>query len=74
MASMGGLRGPAITADLQAASEHLVSEGLPQERQAVFGFCIGGTVAFRTAVDLPLDAASSCDGGGVRSPASANRQ
>jgi carboxymethylenebutenolidase len=65
MPMIGTLTADGITTDMAAASAFLEEQGIPAERQAVVGFCMGGTVAFHTAVDLPLGAAATFYGGGV---------
>lgn len=52
-------------ADLQAAYEWLVSEGVPKEKIAALGFCMGGRAAFLANETLPLACAVSFYGGGI---------
>lgn len=54
-----------ITTDLLAAFTNLRSSGYPDERTAVVGFCMGGTLAFYAATLRPLAGAVTFYGGGV---------
>jgi carboxymethylenebutenolidase len=65
MPIMGGLTGDGLAMDLRAAFEHLRGAGLPTERVAVVGFCMGGTVTFYAATLEPVGAAVTFYGGGV---------
>ncbi|MGH9078264.1 MAG: dienelactone hydrolase family protein [Acidimicrobiales bacterium] len=62
---MAGLEADGIRADIGAALDHLESCGFGPGRSAIVGFCMGGTIAFHTAVDRPLGAAASFYGGGL---------
>ncbi|HEU0131061.1 MAG TPA: alpha/beta fold hydrolase [Mycobacteriales bacterium] len=59
---MSALTGEGILADVDAAIEEL---GLPPERVAIVGFCMGGTVALYAGAMRALGAAVSFYGGGV---------
>lgn len=52
-------------ADLKAAYDWLVSEGVPADKVAALGFCMGGRAAFLANETLPLAAAVSFYGGGI---------
>lgn len=62
------LRGPEISADVDAALAWVASEGVGQRSRAIIGFCMGGTVALHAATRAPLAAAVSFYGGAVSSP------
>lgn len=62
---MASLTPGGITTDLLAAFAQLRSAGIPTERTAVVGFCMGGTLAFYAATLRPLAAAVTFYGGGV---------
>lgn len=66
--TMTTLTAPGITADVDAAASYLSSAGIPPERTAIIGFCMGGTVALHTATRRRLAAAVSFYGGGVSTP------
>jgi carboxymethylenebutenolidase len=53
---MKSLTGPGLLTDLDACLTHLASLGIPAERTAVIGFCMGGTVAHFAAVERPIGA------------------
>ena len=52
-------------ADLKAAYDFLVAEGVPEEKVAALGFCMGGRAAFLANETLPLACAVSFYGGGI---------
>ena len=54
-----------ITEDLNAAHAHLHDDGFDDDRIAVVGFCMGGTVAFIEAHAHRLGAAVTFYGGGI---------
>jgi len=54
-----------IDTDVDAAFTALAETGFSPEQTAIVGFCMGGTVAFQTAVRRPLGAAATFYGGGV---------
>jgi carboxymethylenebutenolidase len=54
-----------IAEDLAAAHEHLSNDGFEDDRVAVVGFCMGGTVAFIEAHDRTLGAAVTFYGSGI---------
>jgi carboxymethylenebutenolidase len=54
-----------ITEDLDAAYEHLHEDGFEDDRIAIVGFCMGGTVAFIEAATRTLGAAVTFYGGGI---------
>lgn len=62
---MRALTAGGITTDLLATFDHLQSAGIPSERTAVVGFCMGGTVSFYAGTLRPLAAAVTFYGGGV---------
>jgi len=65
MPIMQALTAEGIGADIDATSDALVAQGYPVERQAVVGFCMGGTVTFHAAVQRPFGAAATFYGGGI---------
>ena len=65
-AAMGRLVGDEVDGDVDDAADILVERGVPPERHAIVGFCLGGTVAFHTAVRGTVAAAVSFYGGGIR--------
>jgi carboxymethylenebutenolidase len=62
---IGALSGEGIAGDVDAALALLAERGLPAERSAVIGFCMGGTIAMATAVRRPLGAAVTFYGAGI---------
>ncbi|CAN5448867.1 dienelactone hydrolase family protein [soil metagenome] len=62
---MKELTAEGITADVEAALDHLAGLGIASAHTAVVGFCMGGTVALFTGTRRPLGAAVSFYGGGV---------
>ena len=54
-----------IADDLAAAYDHLHEDGFDDDRIAIVGFCMGGTVAFVEAAKRPLGAAVTFYGGGI---------
>ena len=62
---MARLRAEEIISDVTAALDYLRYEGLPIDRCASVGFCMGGSVAFIMATELELGAAVTFYGGGV---------
>lgn len=54
-----------IAADVDAALGALTDRGVATTRQAIIGFCMGGSVACATAARLELGAAVTFYGGGV---------
>jgi carboxymethylenebutenolidase len=62
---IGQLTEVGISEDLNTAYAHLHEDGFDDERIAVVGFCMGGTVAFIEAHDLELGAAVTFYGGGI---------
>lgn len=65
MASIGALTATEIDADVDAAFSELAERGFEPTQSAIVGFCMGGSVAFQTAVRRPLGAAATFYGGGV---------
>ena len=53
------------SADLKTCFDWLVAQGVPANKIAVIGFCMGGRVAFLANADLPLAASVSFYGGGI---------
>ena len=62
---IGQLTKEGIAEDVGAALEHLHRDGFEDDRIAVVGFCMGGTVAFIEAHDHRLGAAVTFYGGGI---------
>jgi carboxymethylenebutenolidase len=54
-----------LAADAQASYDWLLSEGMPVDRIAAIGFCMGGRASFIANAKLPLAAAISFYGGGI---------
>ncbi len=65
MPLMHKLAATEIDTDVDAAFTALAETGFSPEQTAIVGFCMGGTVAFHTAVRRPLGAAATYYGGGV---------
>jgi carboxymethylenebutenolidase len=65
MKHIGQLTAEGIAEDVDAAIAHLSDHGFSDDRIAIVGFCMGGTVAFIEAVQRPLGAAVSFYGGGI---------
>lgn len=63
--AIGGLDASEIDTDVDAAFGALAEQGLEPSRCAIVGFCMGGSVAFQTAVRRPLGAAATFYGGGI---------
>lgn len=64
-ASIGALVATEIDSDVDAAFSELAERGFEPAQSAIVGFCMGGSVAFQTAVRRPLGAAATFYGGGV---------
>jgi carboxymethylenebutenolidase len=62
---MGRLRAAEIMSDVTAALGYLRHQGMPADRCAAVGFCMGGSVAFIMATEFELGAAVTFYGGGV---------
>jgi carboxymethylenebutenolidase len=62
---IGQLTEEGIAEDLDVAYRHLHTDGLEDDRIAIVGFCVGGTVAFIEAAGHKLGAAVTFYGGGV---------
>ena len=62
---IGKLTEQGIVEDLSAAYDHLHEDGFDDERIAIVGFCMGGTIAFIEAAERPLGAAVTFYGGGI---------
>ena len=62
---MGHLRAAEIMSDVTAALGYLRHQGMPADRCAAVGFCMGGSVAFIMATEFELGAAVTFYGGGV---------
>jgi carboxymethylenebutenolidase len=54
-----------LQADIEATLDYVAAAGIGRARVGVVGFCMGGSVAFYTAVKYPLGAGVSFYGGGV---------
>lgn len=65
MPHMKALSDQGIGDDLDATLAYLSGAGFDPDRVGIVGFCMGGTVAFHTAVRYHLGAAVSFYGGGV---------
>ncbi|MEV0947037.1 dienelactone hydrolase family protein [Rhodococcus sp. NPDC049939] len=65
MPLMGKLEATAIDEDVDAAAEALSAVSIGPLDTAIVGFCMGGTVAFHTAVRRELGAAATFYGGGI---------
>lgn len=63
--ALGELDASEIDADVDAAFGALAEHGLEPSRCAIVGFCMGGSVAFQTAVRRPFGAAATFYGGGI---------
>jgi carboxymethylenebutenolidase len=62
---MRQLHADEIRDDMRAAIDALLQAGLGSRSIGVVGFCIGGTIAYLSAVELPVGAAVSFYGGGI---------
>lgn len=62
---MQALTDEGILADVTAARDWLVKEGIPENRIAIIGFCMGGRTSFLANAALPFAAAVSFYGGGI---------
>lgn len=65
MPVMQTLTAGGITTDVLAALDQLESAGIPAQRIAIVGFCMGGSVAFYGATLRPIGASVTFYGGGV---------
>jgi len=54
-----------LMADVGASIEWLAAQGVPREKIAIIGFCLGGRTAFLADATYPLAAAISFYGGGI---------
>ncbi|HEY5014917.1 MAG TPA: dienelactone hydrolase family protein [Acidimicrobiia bacterium] len=63
--AMTSLTAGGIGTDLDAVFADLGTRGFPEQRTAIVGFCMGGTVALFAATQWPLAAAVTFYGGGV---------
>jgi carboxymethylenebutenolidase len=54
-----------LMADVDASIEWLVSQGVPREKIAIIGFCLGGRTSFLADATYPLAAAIAFYGGGI---------
>lgn len=54
-----------LMADVGASRDWLLKEGIPAEKIAIIGFCLGGRTAFLADATYPLAAAVSFYGGGI---------
>ncbi|MDE1945117.1 MAG: dienelactone hydrolase family protein [Patescibacteria group bacterium] len=62
---MQALTPDGLAADLKACYDWLLAEGVPTEKVAAIGFCMGGRAAFLANETLPLAASVSFYGGGI---------
>lgn len=60
-----GLTDEGMVADVDAALDHISGQGIPHERTAIVGFCMGGRVTFLVALERALGAAVGFYGGGI---------
>ena len=65
MAAIGELAADEVDSDVDAAASALAEVGFEPSSIAIVGFCMGGTVAFQTAVRRHLGAAATFYGGGI---------
>lgn len=65
MKLIGELKAEEVDQDIDAAFEELGGYGFGPSQSAIVGFCMGGTVAFQTAVRRPVGAAATFYGGGI---------
>lgn len=65
MASIGALVASEVDSDIDAAFGELARRGFEPTQSAIVGFCMGGSVAFHTAVRRQVGAAATFYGGGV---------
>ncbi|KQU29831.1 carboxymethylenebutenolidase [Rhodococcus sp. Leaf233] len=65
MAAIGKLEADEVDSDVDAAASALAELGFEPSSIAIVGFCMGGTVAFHTAVRRQLGAAATFYGGGI---------
>ncbi len=62
---MGGLLDSQSLMDLDAALDYLAGQGFPSDKVGVTGFCMGGRLAFLTAISRPVGAAATYYGGAI---------
>lgn len=62
---MAALTSGSITNDVLASFDDLEAAGIPKQKIAIVGFCMGGTVAFYGATLRPIAAAATFYGGGI---------
>lgn len=67
MASIGALVASEIDSDIDAGFSELAERGFEPVQTAIVGFCMGGSVAFQTAVRRQVGAAATFYGGGITS-------
>ena len=60
-----GLTDDGILADVDAALDHVSGKGIPHDRTAIVGFCMGGRITFLVSVERELGAAVGFYGGGI---------
>nr|WP_296774349.1 dienelactone hydrolase family protein [Rhodococcus sp. (in: high G+C Gram-positive bacteria)] len=65
MASIGALVASEIDSDVDAGFSELAERGFEPTQSAIVGFCMGGSVAFQTAVRRQVGAAATFYGGGI---------
>lgn len=65
MASIGALQATEVDTDVDAALGDIAARGFEPAQSAIIGFCMGGSVAFHTAVRRTLGAAATYYGGGI---------
>jgi carboxymethylenebutenolidase len=63
--AMGALTPEGQVADMTAAFDWLVGEGVPKNKIVAIGFCMGGRAAYLANAALPLAASASFYGGGI---------
>ena len=63
--AMSALTEEGQKADMQAAYDWLVAQGVPSDKIVAIGFCMGGRAAYLANASLPLAASVSFYGGGI---------
>jgi len=65
MEQMGALTDDGLANDMKAVFDWLVAQGIPKDKIAVIGFCMGGRAAYLANAMLPVAASVSFYGGGI---------
>jgi carboxymethylenebutenolidase len=66
MALLPTLSDEGLTMDVHATLDFLAGEGIAQDKVAIVGFCMGGSVSYVMGAQIPLLAAVTFYGSGVR--------